>query len=145
VLALDDDVFAGGEVGPVEMERELVDGRHRQRPEHADPVQNLDLLVSMRDRGVDPAQAPPRERRQRRGNQPECDQRTTNSEQIDDKRGDERARGYRRGGQARLGSEDTGQQRLRHEPGGQRVEADVDERVADPDHAHQPEDYRLVR
>ena len=53
VLALVEDLLTRGKLDLVDMQGKFVDRRHREGAEHVDAVENLDLLIAVRDRLVD--------------------------------------------------------------------------------------------
>ena len=53
VIALVKDFLPSSHVDLVDVRRELVDRGHRQRPKDSDPIENRNLIVSVRDLRVD--------------------------------------------------------------------------------------------
>src|SRR5262249_14884980 len=144
VVALAEDCFTRGNPDIRNMHREVVDRRQRQRAKHFDARENFDLLISVRDPGVDCVDTLPAKSREHGSPETEHDEGATDPEQIDDERSDERADGYRQPGQARLYAEHTAEQLLRDKPRGQRVQADVTERIPESDHQHQAQYHWFV-
>ncbi len=144
VLALLEHRLPRRELGVLEPGAELFDRRRRERAEHGDRPQDLDVRVADAHPRVEPAQRRPAGGHGERRQEADRDEREANAEHVDDERREQAAdRDPER--QDRLEArEHARQDGLVRQPGQHREAADVDQRVADADQAEQDDRRRLL-
>ena len=143
-IALPEHRGAGRERGVLEPDAELLDRRDRERTEHADAAQHLDVGVAHAHAPVEPAQRRPARRHGERREQPDPDERGTDAEQLHDQRRDQPAGRHPEREDRLEAGEHARQDGLVGEPREQRESADVDQCIADADQAEQNDRRRLL-
>ena len=125
------------ELGMLEPGAELFDRCRRERTQHADSTQDLDVRIANAHPCIEPAQRGPAGGHGQRRHEADRDEREANAEQLDDQRR-EQAAGRDPEREDRLEArEHAREDGLVRQPGQQREAADVDQRVADADQAEQ--------
>ena len=124
---------------------ELLDRCRRERTQHADSTQDLDVRIAHAHPYIEPAQRGPAGGHGQRRHEADRDEREANAEQLDDQRR-QQAAGRDPEREDRLEArEHAREDGLVRQPGQHREAADVDQRVADADQAEQDDRRCLLR
>ena len=144
VLGLLEDGRPGRELGVLEPGGELLDRGGRERVQHADGAEDLDVRVAHAHARVEPSQRGPGGRHRQRREQADGDEGGADAEQVDDQRREQAADRHAEGEDRLEAGEHPREHGLVGEPREEREAADVDQRVADADEAEQDDRRRLL-